>query len=433
MAALTFDDLEEEKSNALTFDDIPETPGLFGRIKNDYNERVANDRESLNAYKSGEQSLASTGLQLLGQGAGLVSGIPANIIGSAARSAYDLITPRGAKELHGQATEAVMGSRPVQATTGAIAKGIDYAKTNYPVTTRNAAALGNIASAFGTVKVAENVIPKVSSKLYASGKQAFDAKRFDAVQNVVLPKETPKQIERTALQRQAKGLFNKQVYVPTEREKSMIAAAAQAGVKPKAPIEKNLQILSKANKQEALRLQSALAQNPVPIDPATLNSAYAKIIDGIATNPLVEENGATVRKLLEAAEKHIAANPKTAAGLLQARKDFDRAVEAFQPSALDTDAPATAFRYTTKQIRQGINDIIAQSNPDEAVRASLAKQSQLYEAIDNLSGKLPAQPTSGPARFMQTKKGKALKYGVGAAATYGAGNAVVNAIKGNQQ
>lgn len=260
-------------------------------------------------------------------------------------------------------------------------------------------------------------------------KEAFDEKRIAAVQDLIMPKQTPSEVAKTALQRSSGGgLLNKQVYTPNPYESDMIKTVASAGVKPSAPLVDNIQILNSAKNKEAQNLRFTLEKANVPIEPAALNQASVSIAERIAANPLVDENGATVRKVMEAAQKAIDSNPKTAAGILKARQDFDKAITQFQPSAFDTDAPATAFRFAKDQIRQGMNDVIATSVPDVAVKESLAKQSHMYRAIDNMASKLSQEPTTRVGRFLKTPVGKATKYGTAAAGTYVVGDKIVGAV-----
>ena len=290
----------------------------------------------------------------------------------------------------------------------------DQFAQNHPSTAHLASGVGNMITAGQIVDTGAKVAGKAPD-LYSQGVDAFNKRKLAAVQDIVLPKQTPSEIANTALQRSSGGgLLNKQVYTPNANEADMIKTAADAGIKPSAPLETNIQILNSAKNAEAQRLKFTLDKANVPIDSATLNQAGVNLTQKIAANPLVDENSATVRKILETAQTAIDNNPKTAAGILQARKDFDNAITEFQPSALDTDAPATAFRYTAKQVRQGMNGVIADAVPDAQVRASLGKQSHMYDAIDNMAGKLHQQPDGRFPRFFDTKTGKAVKYGAGA-------------------
>lgn len=317
----------------------------------------------------------------------------------------------------------------------AVGRGVDSFSQSSPEAAHLIKGYGNFALATPTVDLAARGVakaPDAMSKL----KDEFQARKLAKVQEVVLPKQTPAEIERTALKRSTGGLLNKQVYTPDPYEAEMIKTAAEVGVKPSAPLADNIQIINAANIKEAQQLRFALEKANVQIAPEALNKAGVSIAEKIAANPLVDENGATVRKILEAAQRAVDSNPKTASGLLQARQDFDKAITKFQPSAFDVDAPATAFRFSKDQVRQGFNQLIEESVPDAGVKASLAKQSQMYRAIENMAGKLSQQspgmkPLKGDnriSRFFDTKTGKALKYGTGAAAVGGGGAAAVNSL-----
>lgn len=390
----------------------PEKPGLIDRIGNDYAARKQ-DVQNFSQYNPDGSLGTLSQLNALGNAAGFT-------LGDITKEAVKSLIPTPHTPEWAQA----IGSTVSQAASHLV-PGIQT-----PQWAQDAAS-SRVGHALGTGANLAAIPAAVSGvdSLYSAGQDAFNAKNLAGIQDVVLPKQTPSEIANTALQRTTSGgVLNKQVYTPTSQEADMIQAASDAGVKPNAPLENNIQIVNAAKNAEAQKLKSTLDNLNVPIPPATLNQAGTQLAQKIAANPLVDENSPTVRKILETAQTAIDNNPKTAAGVLQARKDFDNAITQFQPSALDTDAPATAFRYTSKQVRQAMNGVIGDAVPTVEVRASLAKQSHLYDAIDNMAGKLPQQPDGRFARFFATTGGKALKYSAAATGATAAGRAALRAI-----
>lgn len=417
----------------------PVQSGLFGRISDDYRKRVANDQVSRDAFANGQQSAFSTGLQYLGQGGGMVNDVVNEGIKSVdsmiPNQVINAVNPFTAVTSNPYVKQA-LGSVAATAPDTGIGTTVDSLRNQYPVTARNLDAVGNTVSAVGTLYGAAQAAPglkNTAQDLFQSGKQAFDAKKLAGIQDVVLPKQTAAEIANTALQRTSGGgLLNKQVYTPNDYEVSMITTAREAGVKPTATLETNIQTANSFKNAEAQRLKAALDKANVAIPPSTLNQAGVEIAQKIASNPLIDENSSTIRKILQAGQDAIDKNPKTAAGILQARKDFDYAIGKFQPSAFDTEAPATAFRAATKEVRQGMNGIVTTAVPNADVAASLAKQSHMYDVIDNMAGKLSAQPDGRFARFFDTKTGKVIKYGAAATGATAAGRSALHAVSPKQ-
>ena len=277
--------------------------------------------------------------------------------------------------------------------------------------------------------------PGIFSKLMSdetSGKsvRSVQQKRLNYAMDLARPKETPSVIRDTALQRSSGGgIMNKQVYTPTQREIDIADTISGIGVKKSNPLVDNLQIINNAKNAEAIKLQSMVEKSNVKISPNDVSRMGQQIASRLEENPLVTADSETVSKILRLAQSTLDKNPKTAAGLLQARKDFDFAIKQFQPSGLDSSSPATAFRYAAKVVRQSLNDTVGELVPSAEVKQSLMRQNHMYEAIDNIATKIPSQGTNRFSRFLQTPPGKAAKYGGGALAAGATGNYVVDKMR----
>lgn len=421
----------------------PPEQGFLDRLSADSQNRSEQSQAATDRYAAGEQSFPRSVAQKI------MLGTVGPVVDTAAEgltSAYKNLVPQFAQNdiskvggLIGQGMGAIgrgiMASPAGDALKSGAQEAAQLAKDN-PGRVADLESIGVGLQALPVGKVLSvgarelpGAVSAVSNKLYDAGKTAFDARRLNAVQQLIMPKQTAGEIADTALQRSnSGGLFNKQVYTPNPYESDMIKTASDAGVKPNAPLEENIHILNNAKNSEAENLKIILEKANVPIDSNTLNQSGVTIAQQIAKNPLVQENSSTVDKILKVAQDAIDNNPKTAAGVLQARKDFDRAIGEFQPSAFDTDAPATAFRYATKQVRQGFNDVVSNAVPDVAVKESLAKQSHMYQAIDNMSGKLSQQPNGRFPRFFDSKTGQALKTGAKVTGLTAAGGYAINRL-----
>lgn len=316
-----------------------------------------------------------------------------------------------------------------------------------PRQSRNLSAAGDVSTVAGAGTLAlkggkaimsgDNVASRMmkdqsSAGMFNKARNAFENRRVNFVQDLIMPKQTPKEIADTALQRSSGGGFmNKQVYSPNAFETETAKIVAKTGVKKNLPLVDNLQIINKARINKAENLQRSLNAINVELPPSALNSYTQEITNNIANNNLLRPHGETVKGLLDTAQSFIDANPKTPAGLWAARKQFDAAIKDFAPNALDADAPSKAFSFTAKTIRNGLNRAIIESAPDANVADFLKEYTHLSDAVENISSKVAQQPTDRFGRFLKTKTGKAVKYGAGAAATVGIGSTAINAVKGN--
>jgi len=103
-------------------------------------------------------------------------------------------------------------------------------------------------------------------------------------------------------------------------------------------------------------------------------------------------------KYLNQFNKLVKKNGYTPEGLLQARKEFDNLLPKKQLSPDIENGITEAVRA----IRQGANDFLASKVPDVAVKEMLAKQTSLYNAIENISPKAFKEGASGFKRWVKS-------------------------------
>lgn len=146
----------------------------------------------------------------------------------------------------------------------------------------------------------------------------------------------------------------------------------------------------------------------------------------IAADPILDRK---FKLAQEAALKIAKQKGGKISNLMEARKDFDALVEKQFPTLYDrTNAP---MRNAITKIRNTMNDFIEEGLPDGlGYKESLAKQTRLYDAIDNLQGKAFGEiGTTGLSRLAQNNPIKVgLLKKLGGAALTGLGAA--GALKG---
>ncbi len=137
---------------------------------------------------------------------------------------------------------------------------------------------------------------------------------------------------------------------------------------------------------------------------------------------LTREATEVANKYLTQFNKLVKKNGYTPEGLLQARKEFDNLLPDKKLSPDIENGITEAVRY----IRQGANDFLASRVPDVAVKEMLAKQTALYNAMDNIA---PKAAKEGKNKVVRWLKAHPKTVGLmGAAASAVGGGTIVGSI-----
>lgn len=112
---------------------------------------------------------------------------------------------------------------------------------------------------------------------------------------------------------------------------------------------------------------------------------------------LTREATEVANKYLTQFNKLVKKNGYTPEGLLQARKEFDNLLPDKKLSPDIENGITEAVRY----IRQGANDFLASKVPDVAVKEMLAKQTALYNAMDNIAPKAAKEGKNKVVRWLK--------------------------------
>lgn len=137
---------------------------------------------------------------------------------------------------------------------------------------------------------------------------------------------------------------------------------------------------------------------------------------------LTREATEVANKYLTQFNKLVKKNGYTPEGLLQARKEFDNLLPDKKLSPDIENGITEAVRY----IRQGANDFLASKVPDVAVKEMLAKQTALYNAMDNIA---PKAAKEGKNKVVRWLKAHPKTVGLmGAAASAVGGGTIVGSI-----
>lgn len=373
-----------------------EEKGLFGRIGEDIQKRGAEGRAAIADYQADKQSLLPTVLDVLGKsGAGTISDVVAETIKSAYDSPIADAMPlvKQGKYAAQQLADTQVGRGIKDAANYVSGQYGDFAK-EYPQTARHIESAANILSMAPIGKGAQLAQSEVvapagqalmtgGEKLAKAGNVKIAAKRNSFIQDLITPKDTPTVRANQFGRATEKGLLRERVVAPTAQEQAIIDTVAELPVSKSKSLLGNANIIDKANKAEAESLIAKLKANDVEVPDDVIQNALIQAKDNLATNIWIKSDAtaaAAAENVVNAALEIITKHPKTASGLLEARKALDALIrkqkgsKAFNPNL---EGPVST---AIGEIRQAINNTVAEAVPDASVKASLAKQSNLYRA-----------------------------------------------------
>lgn len=249
--------------------------------------------------------------------------------------------------------------------------------------------------------VSESIAPTFKRELQALGKKTgVDTLKpgFEDVVDITKPslsgKETVSSLKGGNAAKSI-GLTRTPTIKPTARDVKVAGAVADV-VDPSKLVTENLDLVKNAQVNEAQALAKSIKEANIPLDVGELSSH----LDKIELPHLLQEDE-TLRRVYDRAKNQMlkiteaTANgePLDISNLLQARKDFDAFVATQYPD-LYTSERLSPMRKALRDMRNSTNDFIAKkvdeslSGPSaKEFRASLEKQSLMYEALENMSVK----------------------------------------------
>lgn len=373
----------------------PEEPGFFSRVGSDLENRNQMVQSAAGRYSSGQQTMPETLLQATGKG---VLGAVNDVIGEGVKSVASTLTPDFIKQpIANLATQAMQSPLGQGALSLAKQAGQAYSgfEQNNPRAAANLESIGNIAlaipsskAATATSSLAGTGLNKVGGALVNMGEMQAKNAKNDFIKDLITPKQTPTVAADRFRRSTEQGLLRSRVVEPNLQEKEIMDTVSQLPVSSSKSTLANYNIISNANKNEAQNLIGMLKTKDVNIADDTIINGLAEIRKNLAASPYITGNAATsADRVMNVALDKIANNPQTASGLLQARKEFDEAIQRFRGDKVFDPATDNPVTEAVKQIRQGINNMIDMSVPDVGVKASLRKQSNFYRAMDNIETK----------------------------------------------
>lgn len=222
---------------------------------------------------------------------------------------------------------------------------------------------------------------------------------------IVAPKLTPSKVKEAYKSGRAtvSGLLRR-VGVQPDTKTLKAGEAAQGLVKGKTVAE-DANSVRAGIKAEAEALKKNLAAREIQptVQPEELDSLYKTALDEIAQNPFLDETGAKkAGQIFTKFKSYLPTDrPINANDILDARQKTDAWAETQRGSKVFGPDVESAISIALRTIRQGANKLLISKADDVAVQESLAKQSSLFDALDGLATKAPAElGTTAPGRFL---------------------------------
>lgn len=395
-------------------------------------EQAAQDIRS--AYESGQIGMPRAIGQSIGKvGFGAVTDAIGNVVSPIIESLPFINDYRNAMGNILQNTQ--VGQGIVNAGESALQKYAQFSQQN-PNLARDIESVGNIASFVAPVK-AKTVSPMAETPLGALGRmsknsaeKSIDAKRMSFLQDLVTPIQNKAvkedQVSRTI---EEGRIFKTSKVLPSKEQQDMMRTLKDLNiVNPKNTFQGNYNNIAKEISSEAESLKKALEKENVSlITPEKVTPTYKtdsfgnkvhgdsivtpehnrfvpvlqKAVDELSAWDTLRGNAkAQANRLASKMYEFIEKEPQTTAGLLEARKKFYNFIENGKKDEFDSDV-LTAFAKARKVIAKTTNDFIAENTTSKDVKASLKKQSNLFDAMDVVEPKAAQQPKDALSRLVK--------------------------------
>ena len=393
-------------------------PNFLGRIT----ERLRTRGEEFRELKPPETVVESLGrgVQTIGMGAGGVL----DVAGETVSTGFDLLSKAASAVTPdfiedpivkgvGNAFESIVGTDIAQKGLDAAGKGIEayqeFSEAN-PETAATLESLVNIALVAAPVKVkprpagvAPTAIGRAGQRVASAAVSQQQAARASFIDDLIRPR-TSKAVREAEIGRTAEGgLVTGRTVTPSAAEQTIAATVTDvAGVTPKNTLLQNLNVVQAEIGAEAKSLASILEASTVKIGRQTIKSDMDDVLTRLADNPiLVGDAARTGERTVARAKAFLDANPNTPAGVFKARQEFDAWVRTQRPKVFDPNTES-ALSIAVRETRQAMNNIVATNAPETGVKASLARQSALFDAVANIGPKAADEASTAIGRLGQS-------------------------------
>lgn len=274
-----------------------------------------------------------------------------------------------------------------------------------PELQKDLGAIGNIASlipigkgaALG-VGASKGLVPGVVRTASKAEGVVGDVARRSLIREaaeIVSPKQTAK-VSKTGIKSgrgEKSGLLGEISITPDARTQR--AAEAAAGIVKKGnTMTENANALRSEIGKTAEQLKDDLAKMEVVplVQKEEMDDLLNRALQEIGENPtMVGDAGKSAELILKKFQSFLPKGDVTALDLLEARKKLDTWMDSLQAGNVFNPNYESAKTVALRAIRQGVNDLVALKAPNIPVKESLARQTALFDALENVSQKAASE------------------------------------------
>lgn len=368
-----------------------EKPGVLQGLSQDISGRFGTIGEAATGVATGQINPLRGLLRI---GGGIAGGV-GDVIGAGVSALTPDFIEEPVSKAVGKGVQGLMSTSLGQKATAAY-QSID------PEIQKDLEAVGNIATAVPAVKGvgiaakgAKGAIPAAKRAVAGTSGIAGEAARRSLVNEaleIVAPKDTQKTLKAAIKSGRATpgSTFSKAAI--SEDARTIRAAEAAAGIvqKGKTGIENANRVRSEIGKT-AQKLESDIEKlDIVPIvQKEDLDGLFKSAMDDIGENPTMVGNAEkSAERIINKFKSFLPEGDVTAIDILRARKKLDRWIENLEGGGRIFDPSyENAKSIALRAIRQGANDLVDIKAPSVPVKELLARQSALYDALENIAVK----------------------------------------------
>lgn len=206
-----------------------------------------------------------------------------------------------------------------------------------------------------------------------------------------------------AVSRAETNIFGSRRVIPTQKETDIVDAVSKLGVSSSKNLQENYNIIKEANQKLAMQLEQELASSGVQVPTTNLLRDLTQNVNALKQNMayLVGENAQVADRALTKAMDLFSNTNGSAAGLLSARKEFDKWVLQQRGKTAFASEKSNAINDTVRVVRSTLNETLANAVPTVAVKDSLRTQHLYYSAMENIAPKAAKESATAIGRLWQ--------------------------------
>ena len=257
-------------------------------------------------------------------------------------------------------------------------------------------------------------IAKAGEEIATAGKELSTARHEKFVNDLISPAQTTKQLKTQVPRTKEVGWNEKKVVEQAPYEKEMAAEVKKLPVSRRKSLQGNYNVIQDAVEKENNRLITEVKKHDIPVSGQSMIGVRGEAIKNALKDPYVASHRTAAKTIVDQftdifqkmAEKN---NGKvTLSDVLQARKNFDKAVIGLKKNAYTSDIK-NSTSVMARELRNGLNEFIEKNLPSESAKASFKKQHLLIKAMDNIAPKAAKQPSTWTGRVVTHPVAQAVK------------------------